>query len=1247
MTLSAQMAAPRSSETLLTPSPVDVQSAARPLDQRQPAPLSSNSTYAPEGFLLPSSPGIPPATAQRTALAEHFKVSDPHILIGQHDHLSARLQRLYSQQPNFKAFVQAQLEQAFPGVRPFNAETISYNRYTNSNDIETLTSSEPLMSALAKALGDALADTNQLIPEENGARSEFVTRQTPLDSTQPADTCATLQSIARDIATQYPKTLQAFWATPRPNEKIPPSLESPQNQLLTLHKQQLSTLAALRVSDGTLSPVSKQLIDTALQHPTLADRESAFTHGNRPGVYPITVDDGTERGALLAGAFLITKTDNSWASLPTWPNGRALPLNDSNGPVVLYTPSEGFEEFTNPAQARQALAQRLDESGPDAELLLQQLPRVKNRDEPHSGDDLMHSAEPLTGDVLAEGIPWMLKRQQEDIQAQAIQTLRSPGTNPLADPVSLQAMDDSADWSYLLDGSNALSARDAKLADKLQPEWLKKLSPAQVALFDHLEYSEENSARVLAPLLEKIPDLGAFSRDRIGEAIQKLYPSVQLNADKLMVEVQTKTSLHLGRQSSNETPFVKIRTVSLTDLALKNPTEFPAPEASQFTQTTFKLPLVDTHGNPILDADGKQVIWDTEQLKTLVNTADVGGEYTKLLQKELATDAESGSAGEVRKAWKANLSDSLEKDALLAELNPDAYKAEATQDTTTKRGAQWVAAVLGYPNPADRPQVDGKTIVTHALIHSGLPVQGAMVIGNQTDASLVLYTPDAPDGVSFREVADHAALNTLLEKTEWKIYTANRKSPVNKSDFAKAFDAVRRAPSDALSRNPFNAIDTAVQLVKWQGPASTLQPIQGNFQDDLYKQHVQLVIDKADHQSVSSAEVATQSKINKVQFGVEVAMLLLDLLPVAGKGLSAGARLTKTGLKLLRAKGKVLPRLIKSRPLGRAIYADIPMTATHLSNGRTASLRPVLNNTPPPTPQLTMTTVVNTPSPARSGPARDLSAFAVPDDVIKGVPRSEYGTYQVGENFYVRYTDGTGVDKVYLIDSGFHARSGMVTILDPNEPLTRSTFFRRRENLVRTSNGEWRASRLPAGAPNPGGTAKAPKRPLEPTAHSLGNTPNGQPLTKRPRVPEAFPGEKAQLEPPVKGKTVFYKYVAKDRHAKFNADRCFEPSNTNLTGAPLPRGKGRHYFTDLAPDDMPSKQLSETIFGRRRYGNWSDKMTHHYEVNTSGLNLIQSPDNPHIFYLETPFSIPTTYRTVPNAELTQRIISHGKTPLTI
>ncbi|MEX5491511.1 hypothetical protein ABFV43_22225, partial [Pseudomonas fulva] len=79
-----------------------------------------------------------------------------------------------------------------------------------------------------------------------------------------------------------------------------------------------------------------------------------------------------------------------------------------------------------------------------------------------------------------------------------------------------------------------------------------------------------------------------------------------------------------------------------------------------------------------------------------------------------------------------------------------------------------------------------------------------------------------------------------------------------------------------------------IKVLKLTSAPVTLKPLDGNFQEELYQQKVKLLIDHADHQSVSSAEVAYQSRINKVQFGVEVASIFLDLLPVLGKGISMG-----------------------------------------------------------------------------------------------------------------------------------------------------------------------------------------------------------------------------------------------------------------------------------------------------------------------------------------------------------------------
>ncbi|MBI6633144.1 membrane-targeted effector domain-containing toxin [Pseudomonas paralactis] len=1018
-------------------------------------------------------------------LEKHFKPSKQLAYTVEHGLLTQDMQRLHNQQPSFKTFIQAQLEHAFPDVRPLNAETMSVNRYRVDGDRESLASSEPLMTALAKTVQDILANPNKLMRPERDIKVEFTHRTSLADLAMPAATAGTLHSIARSIATQYPQAIEQYWNTPSPVHEDPRKHESPLNQLLTLHKRQLSSLAALRFSDQTLSAESKALIDDALRYPTLDAREKKFAHGDRLGVYPITIDDQTERGAMLAGAFLITKSDGSHATSPTWPNGRALELNDTNGPVVLYTPGEGFEEFATPAQARQALADRLDQGGTQAELLLQTLaPSLQNRADGFSGDDLMRSVLPSSGDVLAEAVPWMLRRQQAEISAGLGKALAPGNTlNPLLDSTSLQAIDNAADWSYLLDGSNAMLARDAKLADKNQPEWLKNLTPVQETVFSHLERVQDKSLDTLAPLLEKIPSLGAFSRDRLNAAINQQYPNAKVDADQLKVQVHTRTGIHGGR-GTGEPLYSKQDSVSLTDLALNNPSGFPAIERGKFSDIKMTLRLLDTQGEPVLDLAGKPVTLDTDDLKKLVNDTDVGGEYTKLLKREMATDTESGSAAQLRTAWKASLEGAMFKEAFLAELNPDAYKEQAHENTTTKRAAQWVDAVMEHPDPATRPQVDGKNIIANSLVHRGLAVQGVMVIGNQTDSSLVLYTPKAPDGITFREVADHNALDTLLAKGEWASYIAKRKSPVSKDDIAQFMDALK-----STAYNPSNLIspELIISSVKLLGSAISLKAIDGDVQDHLYKQHVQMVIDRADHQSVSSAEVAKQSTLNKIEFGIEVALIFADLIPVVGKGVSTGVRLGKAGVTALRANSRILPHLIKKPGLARAIYSDFTLAASGITNLRAAPMRPVLRSTglsgplaprsgpralpSPPTPPLAgastssgISTIATRPSTTAALPNRDLSAYTVPNEVISEQRLRPDGTYNVGDNWYVRYTDSTGTNRVYQIDSVFHARNGQVNIIDPNAPPTAPRGSRIVASLQSAGNGEWRLNEMAGGS---------------------------------------------------------------------------------------------------------------------------------------------------------------------------------------
>lgn len=1059
--------------------------------------LTPAATYAPDTPPVPTSSGITSAQMRYTQLERLFKPSKQLAYTVEHGLLTEDMQRLHNQQPSYKAFIQAQLEHAFPDVRPLDADAMNVKRYRINGNEVSLESSEPLMTALARMIQAIQAAPTKEMPPERGIHTQFNHRKSPEDLEFPATTASTLQTIARSIATQYPQAIEHYWSTASPVFEDPSRHEAPLNQLLTLHKRQLSILAALRVSDQTLSTESKALIDNALRYPTLDAREKKFANGNRLGVYPITVDDKTERGAMLAGAFLITKSDGSEATAPTWPNGRTLELNDANGPVVLYTPGEGFEEFATPAQARQALAVRLDQGGTQAELLLQTLPpALQNRADGFSGNDLMRSVSPSSGDVLAEAVAWMVRRQQAEIKAGLDKAL-APGktTSPLLDSASSQGIDHAADWSYLLDGSNAMLARDARLTDKNQPDWLKNLTPVQEAVFLHLERAQDKSLETLAPLLEKIPSLAAFSRDRLNAAIKEQYPNAAIDADQLKVQIHTRTGIQGGR-GTGQPLYAKKDSVSLTDLALNNPSGFPAIERGTFTDVKMNLALLDTQGKPVLDLAGKPVILDTDALKKLVNAADVGGEYTKLLKQEMATDTEVGSAAKLRTAWKANLEDAMAKEAFLSELNPDAYTENAQADTSTKRAAQWVDAVVDHPDPATRPQVDGKNIVANSLVHRGLAVQGVMVIGNQSDSSLVLYTPRAPDGITFREVANHKALDDLLAKGEWASYIAKRKSPVSKDDIAEFKEAFKEKAYNPLKLISPELIASSAKLLS---SATSLKPIEGDVQEHLYKQHVQMVIDRADHQSVSSAEVAKQSLLNKIEFGIEVALIFADLIPVVGKGVSTGVRLGKAGVTALRANSKILPHLIKKPGLARTIYSDFSLAATGISNLRAAPMRPVFRSTgqagplaartgpralpaptsPPPAAASTssgVNSVATRPSTTVAVPNRNLSAYAVSDEVIRGARLGSNGTYNVGGNWYVRYTDGTGENRVYQIHSAFHASSGRVDIINPNAPATASRSDRTVAFLQSAGKGEWRLNQMTGGVQPGNALPQAPER---------------------------------------------------------------------------------------------------------------------------------------------------------------------------
>lgn len=506
--------------------------------------------------------------------------------------------------------------------------------------------------------------------------------------------------------------------------------------------------------------------------------------------------------------------------------------------------------------------------------------------------------------------------------------------------------------------------------------------------------------------------------------------------------------------------------------------------------------------------------------------------------------------------------------------------------------------------------MDGKNIVASTVSHRGQEMQGVIAISNGEEGPLVLYSPDAPDGMSFRQVADKAALEALFAQPQWAAYAKSKTSPLNP-------DGLGAVIRDYQDNNILSNLDRLARAKELTSDAH-LKPIAGNFQDKLYKQLTQILIDKADFSSVSTAEVEKESTYNKALFGIHIASMFLDLLPAVGKGVSTAARLTRTGLRVVRSPGQSIVKLL-NKPNRLAMIYSRYGGGGGAAKGATASpiLRPVMS-LPPSNSVIALPSDTKTVAQASTSASDllslpDISAHSVADSVLSGRPMRGDGTYQAGELFYVKYTDGTGVRKGYEISRNYKAESGIVRVIDP--VTNKQVAF-----LQSAGNGEWRLCKMRGGQRTDPTRTSGTKRQFVQDGQSSSSS-----SVKRPRVPEKFPGEKADLAPAVRGENVYYHYTGNKASASINSDWHLQPSAKNLKGDMLPRGQGRHYFTDLGPEDMTQAELSRTIFGRRPHNNTTGKMTQYYEINTSGLTLMPT-QNPHIFYVDTEFGIPLRYR---------------------
>lgn len=488
-----------------------------------PPPLPQLAPQQVPALTLPSVQGIAPVSAIRSDLLSGLQITDQRLLLNQYQSLNQDIQALLRCQPTLNNVIEQQLARSFGATPPVDASSLYVHRYhTDEQGQRTLVSARSITEALFDALRNLNNSVEPLSPTLPGAAEVgFYSTVEPSESHRQLSAGSSLLAIAQAIENDLPASFTRFWTQPRPGAVNP---ESPQDQLLNTHREMLSTLAALRVEDGTLSPVAKTLIDKAFEYPTLADRESAMRDGERPGVYPLRVNLPMPAGTLLAGAFMITRRDGSSAARPydKPETDRTLTPAEQRGLTVLYTPRDGYETFDSPGEAFDTLGQRLRSDPEAAEQLKQTLPLTLQRS--LDGDwskNLSRQLTPVTTDVIATGVPQLLRLHQHNLTNQ-LQALYEPENSvqlddPWRAPPVMAGLQQAADLSLHFDGTNALWARTQLLQDRLSKVDGRQALDRQLANRGNWQYlaqqlnqayhclSEQAPARQVSAALKKAP----------------------------------------------------------------------------------------------------------------------------------------------------------------------------------------------------------------------------------------------------------------------------------------------------------------------------------------------------------------------------------------------------------------------------------------------------------------------------------------------------------------------------------------------------------------------------------------------------------------------------------------------------------------------------------------------------------------------------------------------------------------------
>ncbi|MDQ0008983.1 hypothetical protein J2T07_001160 [Luteibacter jiangsuensis] len=200
------------------------------------------------------------------------------------------------------------------------------------------------------------------------------------------------------------------------------------------------------------------------------------------------------------------------------------------------------------------------------------------------------------------------------------------------------------------------------------------------------------------------------------------------------------------------------RRVSLVDLACQN--------IGRFSLET--LHAMDAQGTSLRDRLGQGAIRD------MVRDLDIANRYQTHIEQRLRQGAVGALA---RKLTMTVQAARMRLDATEARLSYYlSGEPRSFIDDREERGFRWIEAALDAPGGPVR--VGRHEITVFQLMYRQVPLDGILIFGSRAPDSaprIVMYTPDAPDGLTFREFASRQdAAKHLLYHPAFREYLLDR-----------------------------------------------------------------------------------------------------------------------------------------------------------------------------------------------------------------------------------------------------------------------------------------------------------------------------------------------------------------------------------------------------------------------------------------------------------------------------------------